>query len=79
MRKGHDEWHTCDTMTCDHVDPCKEAKFPDPIGPPLEYMKHCGVFNAKKTNKYDLCYIYQVGLSGDLPDFPSSHEPATRE
>ena len=77
--KGHNEWNTHDTMTCDHMDPCKEAKFPDPISLPLEYMKHYRVFNPKKTNEYDLCCFYQVGLSRDLPDFPSPCEPATHE
>ena len=48
INKGHNEWNTCDTMTCHHMDPCKEAKFPDPIGLSLEYMKHCGVFNQGK-------------------------------
>ena len=77
INKGHNAWSTCDTMACDHADPCKEAKFPDPIGPPLEYMKHCRVFDAKKTNEYYLCHFYQVGLSGDLPNFLSPREPAT--
>ena len=70
ISKGHNEWHMHDTMTFDHTDPCKEAKFPDPRGLSLEYMKHCRVFDPKKTNKYDLCQFYQVGLSRDLPDFP---------
>ena len=77
--KGHNEGNRHDTMTCDHADSCKEAKFPDPIGLPLEYMKHYRVFNAKKTSDYDLCHFYEVGLSGDLPDFPSPREPAARE
>ena len=38
ISKGHNKWNPCDKMTCDHMDPCKEAKFPDPVGPPLEYM-----------------------------------------
>ena len=29
ISKGHNELHMHDTMTCDHADPCKEAKFPD--------------------------------------------------
>ena len=79
ISKGHNGWNMCDMMICDHTDPCKEAKFPDPVGLPLEYVKHCGVFDPKKTNECDLCYFYQVGLSGDLPDFPLPHEPAIRE
>ena len=66
-------------MICNHVDPYKEAKVLDPTGLLLDYMKHCGVFKSKKTNEYDLCHFYQVGLSRDLPNFPSPHEPATPE
>ena len=79
ISKGHNAWSTRDTMTCDHADPCKEAKFSDPISLPLEYMKHCRVFDTKKTNEYYLCHFYQVGLSRDLLDFPSPHKPATCE
>ena len=79
ISEGHTEWNKHDTMICDHADPCKEAKFPYPVRPPLEYMKHRGVFKPKKTNKYDLCHFYKVGLSGDLLSFPSPHEPATSE
>ena len=35
------------------------------------------IFKPKKTNEYDLCRFYQVGLSGDLPEFPSPHTPVT--
>ena len=79
IQEGHKGWEMCDQMTCDHADPCKEANYPDLISLPLEYMKHCGVFDAKKTKEYDLCWFYQVGLSGDLPGFPSPHEPDTHE
>ena len=79
ISEGHSEWHMHATMICDHADPCKKAKFPDALGLPLEYMKHWGVFDPKKTNEYDLCQFYQVGLSGDLPDFPSPCKPATHE
>ena len=79
ISEGHTEWNKCDTMICDHADACKEAKFPDPTGPPLDYMKHHGVFKSKKTNEYDLCHFYQVGLSGDLLNFPSPCKPATHK
>ena len=42
-------------------------------------MMSCGVFKPKKTSEYDLCHFYQVGLSGDLPEFPLPHTSATRE
>ena len=67
------DWEKCDTMTCDHGDPCKELKYRDPTSPPLDYMKHCGVFKAKKSKEYDLCHFYHIELSGDLPTFPSLH------
>ena len=79
ISEGHSAWKECDTMTCDHGDPCKELKYSDPAGPPLDYMKHHGVFKAKKTNEYDLCHFYQVELSGDLPKFPFPCKPATHE
>ena len=58
ISKGHAEWKKCDMMICDHMDPCKEAKFPDHAGLPPDYMKHCGLFKSKKTNEYDLCHFY---------------------
>ena len=66
-------------MTCDHADPCKEAKSPDQLGPPLDYMTSCGIFKPKKASEYDLCCFYQVRLSGDLLEFPLPHIPATHE
>ena len=79
ISEGHTEWKKHDTMICDHVDPCKKAKFPNPASLPLDYRKHCRVFKSKETNEYDLCCFYKVGLLGDLPSFPSPHEPATRK
>ena len=58
ISKGRAEWEKRDTMTCDHGDPCKELKYPDPAGPPLDYMKHHRVLKAKKTNEYNLCHFY---------------------
>ena len=64
-------------MTCDHADPCKEARFSDPASPPFGYfLPRFARQEAKKTNEYDLCHFYQVGLPGDLPNFPSPREPA---
>ena len=77
ISKSHAEWNKHDTMICDHMGTCKETKFPDPTSLPLDYMKHHRVFKSKKTNEYDLCCFYQVGLSGDLPNFPSPDKPAT--
>ena len=79
ISKGCAGWERHDTKTCDHGDPCKELRYLDSTGPPLDYMKHHGVFKAKKSNEYGLCCFYCVELSGDLPTFPSPHEPATRK
>ena len=79
ISEGHLQWDEHDKKTYDHADPCKEAKCPDQLGPPLDYMTSHGIFKPKKTNEYDLCHFYQVGLSGDLPEFPSPHTPATHK
>ena len=66
-------------MTCNHGDPCKELRYPDPTSPPLDYMKHHRVFKAKKSNEYNLCHFYCVELSRDLPTFLSPRKPATHK
>ena len=60
-------------MPCAHANPCKEAKSPNLLGLPLDYMVSHGVCEPKKTS------FYQVGLSGDLPEFPLPHKSATHE
>ena len=77
ISEGHLQWDECDKKTYDHADPCKEAKCSHLLGLPLDYMTSHSVFKPKKTSEYDLCCFYQVGLSGDLPQFPLSHLPAT--
>ena len=74
--KQIDEW---DKMTCDHVEPGKEVKCPDPLGAPLEYMKSHGVFESIKMSEYNLCCFYRVVLSGDFPEFPTPHMPTTND
>ena len=64
-------------MTCDHREPGKEVKYPDPLGVPLDYMESHEVFKPIKMSEYELCCFYQVGLNGDFPEFPIPHEPAT--
>ena len=79
ISEGRADWKKHDTMTCNHGDPCKELRYPDPTGPPLDYMKHHRVFKVKKTNEYNLCHFYCIDLFGDLPTFPSPCKPATHE
>ena len=78
LSEGHTGWKEHNEMQCEHGELSKEPQNRDPAGPPLDYMKQCGVFKAKKTNEYDLCRFYHMELSGNLPPFPSPHEPATR-
>ena len=40
-------------------------------------MKQRGLLKAKKTKENDLCRLYHVELSRNLPPFPSPCEPAT--
>ena len=60
INKGHAEWNKCDTMICDHADPCKEAKFPDPTSLPLDYMKHHRVCKSRKTLSPQACHPQTV-------------------
>ena len=38
ISEGHLQWDEHDKKTYDHADPCKEAKCPNLLGPPLDYM-----------------------------------------
>ena len=77
ISQGLKQWDERDKMTCDHAEPGKEVKCPDPLGMPLDYMESHRVFESIKMSKYDLCRFYKVGLSGNLPEFPTPCEPAT--
>ena len=54
ISEGLRHWDEHDKITCDHADPCKEAKSPNQLGLPLDYMMSHGVFKPKKTSEYDL-------------------------
>ena len=45
--------------------------------PPLDYMGECQVFNSIRSDIYDLCQFYTLGMTGDPPEFPVLWEPAT--
>ena len=79
ISQGLKQWDEWDKMTCEHVEPSKEAKCADPLGTQLDYLESCGVFKSIKTSKYNLCHFYRVGLSGDFPEFLTPHEPATND
>ena len=64
-------------MCCDHGEAHKELPHQDPVGPPLDYMKACRVFKARKTNAYNLCCFYHINASREFPTFPTLCEPAS--
>ena len=72
IKEGHQELDTHDKMTC-------KAKHPNHVELHTDYMRSHAVFELEKSNEYDLCHLYQVGVSRDLLKFPMPHEPATHE
>ena len=48
---------------------------PNPVGPPLDYMAECKVFDGIRSDLYDLCCFYVLGTTGDPPEFPTLWEP----
>ena len=79
IAKGIPGWVTRDTMICDLPEHGKEQpNHPDPVGPPLEYMRDHQVFDGVWSDIYDLCRFYILGTTGDPPEFPTPWEPATR-
>ena len=78
IAKGITGWATKDTMICDLPRHGKvQPNHPDPVGPPLDYMGECQVFDGIRSDVYDLCQFYILGMIGDLPEFPTPREPAT--
>ena len=76
IAKGIASWAT---MICDLPKHGKmQPNLPDPIGPPLDYMGECQVFNGIWSDIYDLCRFYTLGMAGDPPEFPVPWEPVTR-
>ena len=78
IAKGITGWATRDTMICDlpnHGKP--QPNHPDPVGLPLDYNGEHQVFDSIWSDIYDLCRFYILGMTGDLPEFPTPREPAT--
>ena len=67
----------CDRAVHDYANPGKKKpKNPDKIGPPVSYMKECGVFQPlpSMTNPLGLCHFYPAdpaSLSKLVP--PKAH------
>ena len=73
IAKGIAGWVTRDTMICDLSEHGKvQPNHPDPVGLPLDYMGEHQVFNSIRSDIYDLCWFYILGMTGDPP-----REPAT--
>ena len=78
IAKGITGWATRDTMICELPKHGKaQPNHPDPVGPPLDYMGECQVFDGIRSDIYGLCQFYILGMTGDPPEFPAPQEPAT--
>ena len=54
-----------------------QLNHPNPMGPPLDYMGECRVFDGIQSDLYDLCCFYALGTTGDPPEFPMPRELVT--
>ena len=78
IAKGIVGWATRDTIICDLPEHRKvQPNHPDPVGLPLDYMGECQVFDGIRSDIYNLCRFYILGMTGDPPEFPAPREPAT--
>ena len=68
-------WVTRDSMICDLPKHGKmQPNHPDPMGPPLDYMGECQVFNGIWSDIYDLCRFYALGMTR-VPHTPGTSYP----
>ena len=66
-------------MICDLPEHSKaQPNHPNPMGPPLDYMAECKVFDCIQSDLYNLCHFYALGTTGDPPDFPTLWELVMR-
>ena len=78
IAKGVAGWVTRDTKICDLPEHGKmQTNHPNPMGPPLDYIGECWVFDGIRSDIYDLCCFYALGMTADPPEFPMPWEPAT--
>ena len=71
-------WATRDTMICDLPKHGKmQPNHPNPMGPPLDYMGECQVFDSIQSDIYDMCRFYALGMTGNPPESPMPQEPVT--
>ena len=78
IAKGIAGWAMRDTMICNLPKHGKaQPNHLDPVGLPLDYMGKHQVFNGIRSDTYDLCWFYILGMTGDPPEFPTPWEPTT--
>ena len=78
ITKGIAGWAARDTMICDLPEHGKmQLNYPNLVGSPLDYMEECQVFNSIRSDIYNLCRFYTLGMTGDPPEFPMPQESAT--
>ena len=78
IAKGVEGWAMRDTMICNLLKHGKaQSNHPDLVGLPLDYMCECQVFDGIRSDIYNLCRFYILGMMGDPPEFPTPREPAT--
>ena len=66
IAKGIVGWATRDTMICDLLEHGKtQPNHPDPMGPPLDYMGECQVFDGIRSDIYNLCRFYALRTTGN--------------
>ena len=71
-------WAMRYTMICNLPEHGKvQPNHPDLVGPPLDYMCKCQVFDGICSDIYGLCRFYTLGKMGDPPEFPTPQKPAT--
>ena len=71
IAKGIAGWATQDTMICDLPEHGKmQPNHPDPVGPPLDYMGECQVFDGIRSDIYNLYRFYALGTTGDPTRVP---------
>ena len=76
IAKGISGWVTRDTMICDLPEHEKvQLNHLDPVGLPLEYMRDHQIFNDIRSDIYNLCQFYILGMMGDPPKFPAPWKP----
>ena len=60
-------WAMRDTMICNLLKHGKvQPNHPDLVGPPLDYMGKCQVFDGIRSDIYDLCQFYILAMCNGL-------------